>query len=225
MPNNSSHPIRIIWLDADVLIRAGLVALSEQQASITVVGQAGTRPEALVLATQTQPDVILLELNLDDSADINIIPELLTAANSAHILLVTNIRDTQVHYRAVQAGAVGVVYKHQTPAVLFKAISKVHSGEIWLDRSSIASVLTQMARGKKENDPAIQKIALLSQREREVIELIGRGWRNRQIAEALSISEVTVRHHLTSVFSKLEINDRLELIIFAYQHHLADLPH
>lgn len=224
MPGSQTELIRIFLIDTDTLVRAGLRSLIEQQSGLCIIGEAGARQDALTLVTQTQPDVILLELNLDTNADGSIIPELLNAVPRARILLVTGVRDEQAHYRAVQDGAVGVVFKHQPPAMLFKAIAKIHAGEVWLDRSSIANVLNQMARGKQNGDPASQKIATLSQREREVIEMIGKGMRNRQIAVTLSISEVTVRHHLTSIFSKLGINDRLELIIFAYQHRLADLP-
>ncbi|MBI5300647.1 MAG: response regulator transcription factor [Chloroflexi bacterium] len=220
-----NEAIRTLIVDAHALVRAGLKELIAHQAHIVIVGEAGNRDDAIALATQTQPELILLEFNLDESEHLDIIPALLGVAPHARIILVTAINDLQVHYRAVQAGVMGVVLKHQPPQVLFKAITKVHSGEAWLDRATIATMLTQMSRGKPKDDPDTQKIASLSQREREVITMIGKGLKNKQIADMLSISEVTVRHHLTSIFSKLEITDRLELIIYAYQHHLADLPH
>ena len=224
MTNSTDPSIRTIIIDAHTLFRAGLRELFEKQSGLVIVGEAGTHPDALALVEQTQPELILLDLNLDENHDLAIIPDLLTRAPHARVILVTAICDSQVHYRAVQAGAMGVVLKTQAPAVLFKAITKVHSGEAWLDRLMIANVLTHMSRGKTNDDPDTQKIASLSPREREVITLIGKGMRNSQIADALAISQVTVRHHLTSIFSKLGVQDRLELIIYAYQHHLADLP-
>lgn len=224
MTTTNNDPIRTILIDAHTLFRAGLYALVEHQSGILIVGQAGTRQEAIALAESTQPDLILFDLNLDENEDIEIISDLISVAPHARLVLVTAIHDPQVYYRAVQVGVMGVVLKTQSPSILFKAITKVHSGEAWLDRSMIANVLTQMARGRTQDDPDTQKIASLSQREREVITLIGKGMKNSQIAETLAISQVTVRHHLTSIFSKLGVQDRLELIIYAYQHHLADLP-
>lgn len=225
MASETNGSIRTLLVDAHTLFRAGLRELLEKQPGILVAGEAGSHAEALALAKQLQPELILLELNLDGNEEIDLITDLIAIAPHARLILVTAIHDSQVHYRAVQAGVMGVILKTQSPNVLFKAITKVHSGEAWLDRSTIANMLTQMARGKTADALDTQKIDSLSERERQVITLIGKGFKNRQIADALAISEVTVRHHLSSIFAKLDISDRLELIIYAYRHHLINLPH
>ena len=212
--------------DAHALVRAGLRLLIETKLRMTVVSEAGTLAQALDDATSMQPDVILLELNLDETK-VKVIPQLLSVAKHARILLVTSINDTSVHCQAVEFGAIGVVSKEQPVEILEKAIKKVHAGEVWLDRLTTANVLARMTRTQDtdtydNHDHA--KIALLSPRERQVIALVGQGLRNKEIATDLSLSETTVRHHLTSVFSKLGVSDRLELIIYAYRHHLAELP-
>ena len=219
-------PIRIILLDAHALVREGLRALIEYKSGITVVGQAGDQAQALDVAQRTQPDVILLELNLGEST-VDFIPDLLAVAKTARLILVTGVLDASTHYQAIQFGAVGIVSKDQSADILRKAIAKVYAGQAWLDRSTTAQVLTRMSRprsnGEKSDEPD-SKIALLSPREHEVIEALCRGLKNQDIADALSLSETTVRHHLTSIFAKLQVTDRLELIVYAYRNHLADLP-
>jgi DNA-binding NarL/FixJ family response regulator len=123
-------------------------------------------------------------------------------------------------------GAMGVVPKTSNRQTLYKAIEKVHAGEVWIDRAMIANVLTQLSRSRldDETDPEAARIASLSDREREVITLIGKGLKNKEIAARLTISEITVRHHLSSIYSKLNVADRLELTIYAYRNGLADLP-
>jgi two-component system nitrate/nitrite response regulator NarL len=121
------------------------------------------------------------------------------------------------------AGAMGVVLKEHAAEVLIKAINKVHQGEVWLDRSMMGTVLDEMTQAP-EIDPEGARIASLSDREREVIALIAEGLKNKQIAQRLFISETTVTHHLSSIFSKLDVSDRLELIIYAFRHGLAQLP-
>jgi DNA-binding NarL/FixJ family response regulator len=118
----------------------------------------------------------------------------------------------------------GVVLKEKAAETLLRAIERVHAGEVWLERAMMASVLSQMTRASQQPDPEAAKIATLTTREREVIALIGEGLRNRQIAERLFISETTVRHHLTSIFAKLEVADRLELVIYAFRHALVRPP-
>jgi DNA-binding NarL/FixJ family response regulator len=120
----------------------------------------------------------------------------------------------------------GLVLKHKAADTVIRAIEKVYAGEVWLDRAMIASILNERASHSAAPEPQAEtpRIAKLTEREREVIRLLGEGIKNRQIAERLHISEATVRHHLTSVFAKLGVMDRFELVIYAFQHGLAKLP-
>jgi len=119
-------------------------------------------------------------------------------------------------------GAIGVVLKLEAARILTKAIRKVHAGEAWLNRTMVANAMSELqTKERKDRDPEQSKIASLTARESEIIALIGEGLRNKAIAERLYISEKTVRHHLTSIFNKLEVSDRLELIIYAFEHDLA----
>ena len=141
-------------------------------------------------------------------------------------MIVTGVLDSELQLRAVRMGAMGIVLKTEPASNMVKAIRKVHSGEVWLRRSMLAAVVTGILRESptKPADPESLKIATLTSRELEVITLIGQGMRNKNIGERLFISETTVRHHLTSIFDKLGIADRLELMIYSYQHGLARIP-
>jgi DNA-binding NarL/FixJ family response regulator len=171
--------------------------------------------------------VILLDLDLDGELMLDHIPALLAAANRARVVVLTGVRDPEIHRRAVRLGAVGLVLKDHAAEVLLRAIPQVHAGEAWLEPAMVASVLGDMTRAQanRQDDAEEAKIASLTGREREVIGLLGEGLKNKHIAERLFISEATVRHHLTAIFAKLGVTDRLELVIYAYQHGLVKLSH
>ena len=223
MNKTQTDQIRVLLVDDHAVIRVGLRMLLESHPKLAVVGEASGRDEALALAAGTRPDIILLDLDLGGISSIDFLPELLAAAGQARVLLLTGSTDTDQHRKAVLRGAMGVVVKAQAAEVLLKAIEKVHAGEVWIDRTVMASVLSQMSRGgaAEKVDPEAAKIAGLSDREREVITLICQGLQNKHIGERMAISEATVRHHLTSIFNKLEITNRLELVIYAYRHDLV----
>jgi len=226
MPESSAARIRIFTIDGHELIRAGLCLLLSQQKDFEVVGGASTVPEAIPLVQRAQPDIILLSISRDDGAGVEFLPEILAASEATRVLALADSADEELSRKAVRLGASGVLSKDKPAATLVKAIERIHAGEAWLDRSTTAGLLRELSprsRGPKQ-DPEQAKIALLTEREREVIKLIGKGLKNKQIAETLFISGITVHHHLTSIYSKLEVTDRLELLIYAYRNGLAALP-
>ena len=215
-----TQPIRVLLIDDHVMVRAGIRMLLESQETLAVVGEASTCSEALALAVHTQPDIILLDLDLGGTSVVEMIPALQNAAIYARIIILTGLRDPEVHQQAVQLGAVGLIIKEQGSGVLLQAIDRVHAGEVWIERVMMANILRRRACPEATSDPAAARNATLSRREREVINLLGEGLRNKDIAERLSISETTVRHHLSAVYSKLGVSDRLELVLYAYRHGL-----
>jgi len=218
--------IAVVVVDGLALSRSGLCSLFAGAGGIVVAGEAGNRREALQVVESASPHVVILDIDTDADGLLAMIPELTAASPATRVLVITGSRDRELHRRAVRLGAIGLLGKDSPPGVLVKAIERIYAGEVWLDRSLTASVLGELSRGvdSRERDPEVQHIALLTQREREVIAAIGAGLKNKQIAERLFISEVTVRHHLTSIYGKLELTSRLELIIFAYRHGLARIP-
>jgi DNA-binding NarL/FixJ family response regulator len=226
MGSPSPLPIRILIIDDHVMVRTALRTFLENWPKLRVVGEAAGPNEALALAARVQPDVILLDLDLGDTSGLDLLPQLLAAASVTRVLILTGVSDPDLHRQAVSLGAMGLVLKGKSIDILLQAIEKVHMGEVWLEPSMVATVLSDLAhhKGGKQTNFEEAKIATLSPREREVIALVGEGLRNKKIAQHLCISETTVRHHLSSIFSKLEVAERLELVIYAYRHGLAKMP-
>ena len=230
----SSRPIRLLLIDDHAVVRSGVRMLVESRPGLEVAGEAANRTEALALAKREQPDVILLDLDMNNDNGLDFLPQLLAAAGHARVIILTGVRDPEAYTQAIRLGASGLLLKEKTAEVLIKAIEKVHAGEVWFDRSMISNVLKEISHSNAainarsaaaaNSDPEAAKIATLTEREREVSSLIGEGLKNKQIASRLFISETTVRHHLTSIFDKLGVSDRLELIMYAYQHGLAKPP-
>ena len=217
--------IRILIVDDQLIVREGLRMLIEDHAGTKVVAMASTRSEALEIVVRETIDLIILNLELGGYSALSFIPQLREATKTARILVLTGLRDSETHLQAAQFGAMGVVLKEEAAELLLKAIEKVYKGEAWLDRVTLGTLLWQMSNQNKEPlDPRAKKISSLTDRERQVIELIAEGLKNRQIAERLFISPTTVTHHLSSIYSKLGVSDRLELVIYAFANKLAKIP-
>lgn len=225
--NTNAKNIRVLLIDEQSIIRTGLKMLIESYEGLKIIGEAATFAEAIVLATEA-PDIILLDLNsLNCKMCLEGMSDELNIAKF-RLLLLTDEDDPEVNLLAIKMGAMGIVNKKETADVLIKAIERIHAGEMWINRAMMARVIGGMRNLNQTrditHDPEAVKIASLTHREREVVTLIGQGLKNKQIAESLFISEITVRHHLTSVFSKLGVSDRFELAIYSYRHGLAKLP-
>lgn len=210
-------------VDDHAVIRTGLRMLIEQDQTMKVVAMAGSGAEAVEQAASEQPDIIILDLLLGNEDGLLFIPELRETSPTSRVLILTGVQNADSHRSAIRRGAMGIVLKEHAADLLLKAIRKVNDGEVWIDRSMMGSIIQEFTRPTPV-DPEAAKITSLTGREREVITLVGEGLKNKQIAERLFISETTVTHHLSSVFSKLEVSDRLELIIYAFRHGLAKIP-
>lgn len=219
----SERPITVMIVDDHVVIRSGLRMLIEHDQQMRVVAMAGNQAEALERAAKETPDVIVLDLLLGDEDALAFLPELCEASPSSRVLVLTGVQNPDAHRRAIRRGAMGIVLKEHAADQLLKAIEKVNKGEVWIERSMMGSMIQELSKPPMV-DPELAKIESLTEREREVIALVGEGLKNKQVGERLFISETTVTHHLSSVFSKLEVSDRLELIIYAFRHGLAKMP-
>ena len=208
------------------MVRAGLRLLIENWLHMEVVGVAPGPTEALAIVAQKKPDIILLELDLGDTdRGLDLLSTLSSVRGEGRVIVLTGVRDLEVHYRAMQLGAIGLVQKGQPAEDLHNAILKVHAGEAWFDPKLMISIVTSMSlpRGRHRDKEVKEKIDLLTKREQEIVALIGEGLKNKAIAKRLFISETTVRHHFTSIFSKLGVSDRFELVIFLYRYKLIEL--
>jgi len=214
--------IRVVIIDSHTLVRTGLRLIVDSHPGMKVVGEAGEANKGLEIVDCQKPDIILIKIDPTGSIGLEIIREFFKVSSHSRVILLARLDEAQVHLRAVQEGVLGIVLKTQSAEILIKAIQKVHAGEVWIERSMIANLLSGLTNSQRliAQDPEATRIAQLSPRERAVIQLIGRGLKNSQIAEQLSLSETTVRHHLTSIYSKLGVSDRLELLIYAHRYSL-----
>ena len=243
---------RILIIEDEEIVREGLSLLVGHQPGFRVVGLASTIKDAIAIAGREQPDVALLDIKLGNDDGIDCLPEMQTASPKTRVLILTGMSDIETHYAAISNGAMGIVRKIEGPETLVNAIRKVLAGEVWLNGELMTKVLNDLRQARanattetsgeedlktgeasaigwrlpvsRRDEYEEVKIARLTDREREVIELVGQGMRNQQIADKLCISVITVRHHLTSIFSKLEIGDRFELAIYSFRHGLAKPP-
>ena len=220
-----AKPIRILIVDDHAVIRSGLRMLIEQNQTMSVVGMAGTPDEALHLAKSERPDIIVLDLVLGEDDGLDVLPQLCEASPNSRVLVLTGVHTADSHRTAIRRGAMGIVLKQQAAELLMKAIKKVHAGEVWIDRAMMGSVLSDVRTGAREKlDSEGAKIKTLTPREREVIALVSEGLKNKQIGERLFITETTVTHHLSSIYSKLGVSDRLELVIYSFANSLGEKP-
>lgn len=223
------HPakcIRVSIIEDHAIVRAGIRMLIEREPGIEVVSETTTATEALAVKG-TRPDIILLDLRLRNEAGLDLLPQLLRQFAPAKVLVLTAIEDAETQLLAIEAGASGVVMKEQAPEVLVKAIQAVSLGEPWIGSALSTAALHKLSRArtdKAKTDPEAAKIALLTPREREVIAKVRRGLNGAGIARELKISEATVRHHITSILSKLEVSNKLELAVYAFHHGLGQPP-
>ncbi|MBN2243091.1 MAG: response regulator transcription factor [Acidobacteria bacterium] len=222
----AEEKIRIVVVEDYELFRKGLCSLLSGRKDFEIAGDSGDWEQALAMIRNEQPNIVIVGLASGDSEKMDFLPQITDAAEDSKILVLSKAEDGDFHHKAVRLGASGVVSHDKSADMLVKAIVCVNRGEVWLDRFTTASLLRELSpRNRNEKqDPEERKIASLTEREREVIRQIGKGLKNRQIAEALFISEITVHHHLTSIYSKLEVADRFELLIFAYRNRLAEIP-
>jgi DNA-binding NarL/FixJ family response regulator len=224
-------PISVLLIQNQECVRSGLRLLIESKPQVEVIGEASSYSQALSVISQNSPNVILLDHEHGGDCSIETIPNLLFAAKNARVLVFTGEWNPEAHYQAFGLGAMGLVFKTDSPDVLIKAIEKVHCGEAWIESVTMARLLKEMWQGKviKTGDKDQPKqdrrnVHKLTVREREVVALIGERLQNKQIADRLFVCEATVRHHLTSIYDKLNIKNRIELALYAYQHGLAKQP-
>lgn len=215
--------IRVLWVGGTTLFRAGIHALIEQASGIEIVGEGNTLAEGLRHVSGSPANIMLLDVLSDPDLVLQAMEQTRPGGTPARVLVVATRGDPEAIRRMVIAGARGVVFKDASADQLLTAIRRVHEGELWVDRVTMGQVFSEMVneRRKQEAQPERAKIVSLTRREREVIALVAGGLCNKAIARRMSISDNTVRHHLTSIFGKLGVPDRLALVLYALRHELA----
>lgn len=211
----SSPAIRVFIVDDQTIFRESVAAVLSLQKDFLVVGHAGSMAEARPLMKKTNPDVLLLDLKLPGQNGTDLLRELPELCASCRAIVSASIETEEDVVDAMRLGARGFLSKSASTDLYMKCIRKVHAGEVWLNGRMTEAVLEALS-GRGTDNRAKEK-SELSRRELEVIELVVQGYKNRDIAEKLFISEKTVKNHLSAIFNKLGVSDRLELTLFAFE--------
>ena len=213
--------IRVLLVDADDLMRAGLKAVLSSDESIDVVGEAGDGRTAVEEAIRLSPDVILMDVRMPNLDGISATREVLATSPAVKVAVLTTFEQDDYIFGALSAGASGFLLNRTKPEELIAAIHAVAAGDSLLSPSVTTKVIERVA-GQFEPDPSVrERLAELTPREREVLELIGRGLSNTEIAAAFVVEPSTVKTHVRRVLTKLSLRDRVQAVIFAYESGLT----
>jgi DNA-binding NarL/FixJ family response regulator len=224
-----AQKIRIVVADDHPIFRDGLCRLLALEDDFEVVAQANDGREVLDILEKLDPDILLLDLKMPNLDGLMTLQRLQGTRMRTRIIVLTASEDKQEFVQAVRFGTSGIVLKQTATELLIKSIRKVHAGEIWLDSNTTAAVMRQFASadapapgstpGPQTRERERDRTPL-SQREREIVALVAQGFKNKEMAEKLFISEQTVKNHLHNIFDKLGVSDRLELALYAIHRNL-----
>jgi DNA-binding NarL/FixJ family response regulator len=204
--------IRVVVVDDHAVVRNGLVQLLSARPDMQVVAAAGDGKEAVAMGTEHEPDVVLMDLSMPVMDGVEATRRLTEQLPGVHVLVLTSFSDRERVLAALDAGAVGYVLKDAEPSAIVDAVLSASRGESPLDpRAARAVIAARRGRGPLEE---------LTEREREVLALVGTGMANKQIARRLAISEKTVKAHLTSAFRRIGVDDRMQAALWAKEHNL-----
>lgn len=220
----SARKIKIAVLASASLVNISLKSLIETTGRrLKVSSLAANAVELLSKVRKSKPDVVLLCLTEADGSDAEVIPQIIAASPKTRVVVLTQPNGRQNPTDVLKKGAMGIVGLNQSASVLIRAIEQVFDGETWLSQKLITQILNKNA-GTNRRDLNSPKSSDLTNREMQVVHSISSGLSNKDISKTLRISEATVRHHLSSIYGKLNVNDRLNLVIHAYQNGIVKLP-
>jgi len=224
--------IRIVVADDHPIFRDGLCRLLALEEDFEVVAQASDGRQVLEILQQMEPDILLLDLKMPGLDGLATLQRLQASRNKTRVIVLTASDDKNEFVQAMKLGTSGIVLKQTATELLIKSIRKVHAGEIWLDSHTTAAVIRQFVANEEAPQappppPPPPQAATrererspLSQREREIVALVAQGFKNKEMAEKMFISEQTVKNHLHNIFDKLGVSDRLELALYAIHNNL-----
>jgi DNA-binding NarL/FixJ family response regulator len=214
--------IRVAIADDQQLVRAGFAALVDSEPDFEVVGEASSGAEAVALVTRTKPDVVLMDIRMPDGDGLWATERIVSRPELAgtHIVIVTTFELDEYVAQAIKAGASGFLVKDTEPVELIRAVRVVAAGDALLSPSVTRRLLERVA-GTLSQTPDTSALDVLTEREREVLGLVGRGLTNEEIGRTLFLSPLTAKTHVSRIMSKLAARDRVHLVVVAYETGLV----
>jgi two-component system, NarL family, nitrate/nitrite response regulator NarL len=220
--NNVCSRTRIVIADVHPVFRHGLRRLLESEPDFRVTGEASDSAEVVKLARQLKPDLVLLGLPLGGPASLDVLRDLVAASLAVRVVVVTPSIEKSLVVEALQLGAHGVVQKESSPRVLLESIRTVIDGQYWVAREGLPCIVEALRElVPRQNGNGSPKDYGLTPRELALITRVVAGLSNKDVGREFAISERTVKHHLTNIYEKLGISNRLELAVFALNHHFS----
>jgi len=214
-----TEAIRVLVVDDHEIVRKGIRALLSKERGIQTVGEAANGIDAVAQAKTLKPDVVLMDLMMPQMDGIEATRRITTAQPEVRVLVLTSFAADDKVFPAIKAGALGYLLKDSSPTELIEAIRQVHQGQPSLDSSIALKVLQEMAHPSREAPSAHR----LTEREEEVLRLLAHGKSNREIAEDLTVTEITVSKHVSNILSKLHLASRTQAALYALKEGLASL--
>lgn len=211
---------RIVLVDDHEVVRLGLKALLDRHPQFDVVGEAGSAREALEQTAALKPDVVVMDIRLPGTSGIEACEQIVSQFPNTKVIMLTSYAEDEMLFSAIRAGASGYILKQIGSEDLIKALESVGRGEALLDPAVTQRVLQEVRRAVKEEEASA--FAHLSQQEKHVLLLVSEGKTNREIAKNLFLGEGTVRNYVSSILSKLNVNNRAEAAAYAVEHNLRD---
>lgn len=212
--------IRILIADDHPLIRQGIKQILELEEDMTVVAQAGNGDEAVRMAQETKPDIILMDINMPDINGIQAISRLKELDIPSKIIVLTIHEDREYLVKTLQLGADGYILKDADAQMLMEAIRNVHNGQSFIQPSMTKQLVNEFNKVTLQEKDKHEENRL-TKREIEVLKLIAEGMLNKEIAKALYISEKTVKNHISNIFKKLNVSDRTQAAIYTFKHNIT----
>ncbi len=210
-------PITVVLADDHPIILDGLEALFRMEKDIEVVARCVNGEETMQAVRQLQPDILVLDIRMPGKDGIMVLRELREANLSTQVVILTVALDEEEAMEALRLGVRGVVLKEMAPQMLVQCVRKVYAGEQWLERRSVGRALEKLL-WREAGSREVARV--LTPREAEIVNMVAAGFRNKEIADKLSISEGTVKIHLHHIYEKLQLNGRLELALYAQERGL-----
>jgi DNA-binding NarL/FixJ family response regulator len=213
--------VRVVIVDDHTLFREGLRNILAMEEGIEVVADAESAEDIVELVWQMRPDVLLLDIRMPQGCGLDAVPAVLRISPRTQVLVLTACDEKEEHVRAFKLGAKGVILKDSARQTLMQAIHAVCAGQVWIDPRMTTALVEELSHLRPESSSGGRNENGLTERELEIVRLVASGHKNKEVGATLTISERTVKTHLTNIFQKLGVRDRVGLVMYALRHGLT----